>query len=122
ETRPVQMLNAETGIITEHPTIMEISRLIGEHKTVIRRALLAGEHRLLKGYAFRYKTNKPWTKELVDTQSKSVCIQARHKTTGKKLEFDSLRKLAEYFNKDRSVFKMRLRTGKDFEGWTFSEM
>lgn len=122
ETRPIQMLNLKTGEITEHPTIMDIARLIGEHKSNIRRTLVEGEHRSYKGYAFRYKTDKPWTKEISDAPPKSVCIQARHESTGQVLEFESLRKLAEHFDKDRSVFNMRLRTGKDWEGWTFSKM
>ena len=51
-----------------------------------------------------------------------MCIQARHKTTNEVLMFDSLRKVAEHFNKDRSVINARLNTDKDFEGWLFKEM
>ena len=101
---------------------MEIAKLTGLHKSIIRKTLVVGEHRSYMGYAFRYKTDKTWTKEISDASPRSVCIQARHETTRQTLMFDSLRKLAEHFDKDRSVFNMRLRTGKDWEGWTFSKM
>lgn len=44
-----------------------------------------------------------------------------HATNGKdNLNFDTLTKTAEYFNVDRSVINLRVQTGRDFNGWTFT--
>lgn len=118
----IQYINTKTREIKEGNTIAEIARVLNLHKSNVRNALAVGEARSFQGYAFRYKTDTEWCLEIQDAPSKSVCIQARHKTTNEVLMFDSLRKVAEHFNKDRSVINARLNTDKDFEGWLFKEM
>lgn len=122
ETTQIQYINVTTREIGEGDTIAEVARTLGLHKSNVRNALAVGESRSFSGYAFRYKTNDVWSTDIKDAPSRTVCIQARHITTNEIMTFDSLRTVSEHFNKDRSVFKSRLNTNKDFEGWLFKEM
>lgn len=119
---PVQYINVATRVIKEAPTIMAISRELGIKKGTIRNALVTGEFRSTHGYAFRYRSSDPWTEDIQDAPSKSLCIEARHIHTNEVMVFESKRKAAEHFKKDRSIVNSRLNTNIDYEGWIFKEM
>lgn len=119
---PIQYINVNTREIKECSTIAEIARVLGLHKSNVRNALTVGESRSFQGYAFRYKTNTEWCSDIQDAPSKSLCIEARHIHTNEVMIFESKRKAAEHFKKDRSIINSRLNTNIDYEGWIFKEM
>lgn len=118
----IQYINVKTHVINEVPTIMEVARQTGLHKSRIRSAMFVGETRSVEGYAFRYKSDIPWNIKFEDAPLKSVCIQAKHIHTNEVMIFESKRKTAEHFDKDRSIVNSRLNTNIDYEGWIFTEM
>lgn len=119
---PIQCLVIETGEILEAPSTAAMARKLGLPRTVIRYVLLGGESREYKGYAFRFKSEKPWSKDVAATIYSPVRLEAVNPLTNEKLEFKSLRDAAKHFNVDRSLIKTRLRTGGTFGHWEFKEV
>lgn len=118
---PVEAYNLETNEIIETEGIRQLSKIIDITYSGIRTAIIAGETRIHKGYAFRYKNDKPWDTNFTEHKSISKCILARHKQTKEELTFKSLRETARYFNIDRSVILRVLKSGKHFRLWKLSE-
>ena len=94
-----------------------MSRLINRDYSGIRVALLAGDTRVFNGYAFRYKTDVPWNTDFTDFKCRSKCILATNLETCDVIKFESERKVAKYFDTDRSVVRRLLRTQNPIQGF-----
>ncbi len=57
----------------------------------------------------------------VVSPSRRLCIEVENPALNKTLTFTSLRKAAEHFQVDRDVVNVRLKNGKDYQGWIFRE-
>lgn len=60
------------------------------------------------------------TKNLIVKPHNSAAMRITASNGTDRLDFDTLTKTAEYFNVDRSVINLRVQTGRDFNGWTFT--
>lgn len=114
---PVQYINVKTREIKEGNTIAEVAKTLGINKSNVRNTLVAGEDRAFNGFAFRYKSDKPWSEVINEAPSNSMCILARHHLTGEEIQFKSLRAAAQHFCVDRSTITLRLDTDRDLKGW-----
>lgn len=117
---PVQAYCIETGEITEAPGIRQLARLLGVDYARIHGALQKGdETRVVKGYAYRYKSVKPWNTNFTRYVSSPKCILATNSNTENTIEFKSLREAARYFNTERYTIKRVLDTNVSRFGWNF---
>jgi hypothetical protein len=107
----IQAYHLESKTIVDAPGGRQMARKLKVNYNGLRRALIAGETRTYGGYAFRYKTNKPWNTNFTEYECKPKCILAIHKKTDEKIVFESERKAATYFNVERSVIRRVLRSG-----------
>jgi len=101
----VQAYELKTGEIFEADGIRQMTRLIGLSYIVIRSALKNEGTKVTKGYAFRYKSDKPWDKNFTYHENNAWCVTAIHRKTGETKKFESLRKAAKFFERDRSFIK-----------------
>ena len=115
--KPIQAYCIATKNILEADGIRQMSRLINRDYSGIRVALLAGETRVFNGYAFRYKTDVPWNTDFTDFKCRSKCILATNLETCDVIKFESERKVAKYFDTDRSVVRRLLRTQNPIQGF-----
>lgn len=118
----VQAYNLSTGEIIEEPYARWMAKTIGRTLGVVQRGLAAGENRASLGYAFRYKTDKPWNTNFIFYKGRPVCILASHQQTKESRTYSSLRQAAKDFHVDRDLIKMRLLNGVDYNGWLFKEI
>ncbi len=57
----------------------------------------------------------------VVSPSRRLCIEVENSALNTTITFTSRRKAAEHFQVDRDVVNVRLKNGKDYQGWIFRE-
>ena len=120
--KAIQAFNIAANIITEAPSIREMSRKLNIEFSYIRTALYAGETRVHNGYAFRYKSNKLWDLNFTVNISSPVCIQTTSQITNEITVFKSLREAARILKMDRSVIKRVINTEIVINNLIFKEI
>lgn len=117
----IQAYNVQTGEVLETKTIMEMSKRTGVKDYAIRYCIRGKEVWTKGGYAFRYKTDKPWDTSFIDRDEKpGKKVKALNLTSSEILTFDSIRQMARYFSfKDRYWLKNCIENGKEYNGWKF---
>lgn len=121
--RYAQAIDINTGVIYESESVIGLSRLVKINRSTIMDYLdNQDETKVLKGYAFRYKTDVEWNKNFVIPQSRSVCILATNTQTKQEIKLSSLRTTAKHFNTERCVIKRVLNKAVPVNGWMFKEI
>ncbi len=86
----IQVYDTQTNTITEYESINDINRKLNISKSTISNNLNKGETFLTNGYAYRYKTNKPWNTQFTEAINRPKCILAINKD-GREITCNSLR-------------------------------
>jgi hypothetical protein len=117
----IQAYNVQTGEVIETKTIMEMSKRTGIREYAIRYCIRGEETWTKSGYAFRYKTDKPWNISFIDKDKEpGRKVKALNLISGEVLTFDAIRQVARYFSfKDRSWLRNCIENGKEYNGWKF---
>jgi hypothetical protein len=119
---PIQAYKVDTREIFENNSVIQMSKIINVARHYIVNALKNGETRVSKGFAFRYKSDKPWNTNFTTYECSAKCISATHLETNKVLTFSSLREASKYFDIDKSRIKNRLKTNTPYRFWVFKEI
>lgn len=89
--KPLQALKVDTMELIDAPSIREMSRLINLSFSSIRLALQKGEEYIFSGYAFRYKTDKEWSKNLSAHKHKALSINVSDVRDGTVTIYNSIK-------------------------------
>lgn len=115
----IEAYQVDTGKITTYESMRDASRKIGIQFSSIRTCVRTSETKVIQGYAFRSKSDKPWnTNFTIPVEPK--CILATNEETKETIKFKSMREAAKYLKVDRSVIKHRLENDKKFGNWNFN--
>lgn len=115
--QPVEVYNVKDGTVVEFASMREAARELNVHYSTINNHVSKGKNSVYKGYVFRNKSNEPF---IVDFElPASYKILVTNVDTKETKEYNSQRELAKIFGVDRSVIKMRLKTGKLLNGYKF---
>jgi len=91
--KPIQGINAATKEIVETDSIRDMARLTGVTFSSVRLALHRGEEYVMNGYAFRYKTDAPWSKNLSESKLKARPVRAISLVDGGAVTYSSIKSL-----------------------------
>jgi hypothetical protein len=91
--KPIQGINAATREIVEADSIKAMARLTGLCFSSIRLALYRGEEYVMNGYAFRHKTDKPWSKNLSESKLKARPIKMVSVIDGGAVTYGSIKSM-----------------------------
>jgi len=121
-TGPYEVLNTETNTITEYPSILEASKSLNLQEDALWRTLKRGEETIYKTYAFRYKTKRPWTKELkfpkvANTPSE---IQVTNDLTNENYTTASLRAAERLSGISSKTIQKLIETKRSLNNFSFS--
>lgn len=105
--KPVQAYQIETGEVIEANSMNDMAGKVGIGSTTIRNAIKIGETHDCKGYAFRFKTEKPWPSEFRNPHA-PVALTATNSTTQEVLSFSSMKSAARHFKVDKGLVKNSL--------------
>lgn len=117
----IQALCVKTGEIVEDTNITKMAEKIGIAAHLIRRCIRGKETWAYHGYAFRYKKDEPWAKDIEHiTITKNKPIVAINTQTNERRVFASIRSASREMGvDDRYWLKSCLEQGGDFKGWRF---
>lgn len=122
--RAVIIFDLETNKKTTYETVKKASRDIGLATGSITNACLANNNRVVKSRwicKFLDMDNGNWDPNW-DATIRKVSIEIKNVKTGETKVYPSLRETARETGVDRGIIKVRLRTGKPYNGWTFKEI
>lgn len=91
--KPIQGINAATKEIVEADSIRDMARLTGVTFSSVRLALHRGEEYVMNGYAFRYKTGAPWSKNLSESKLKARPIKMVSAIDGGAVTYSSIKSM-----------------------------
>ena len=117
----IQAYNVKTNEILEAESIRKMTKMIPLNFRAINHSLIHGEKRITQGYAFRYKTDKPWDTNFAKSKCSSWCITATNRSTNEVKSFNSLREASMFFMKDRSSIRSCLKQNKPCGNWLLRE-
>jgi hypothetical protein len=103
ESKPVECFNIRTGEIIEAKSIIEMSKIVNLKEHTIRTNLQKPENTTIKGYAFRYKTDKAWDTNFIDVSQKFYSLKLTNIETNEETVFPSIRSAAKALRMDRST-------------------
>lgn len=122
DRRVIQCMIVETRYVIETDTIADMSRKVGVHKNTILDQVSRNVQQIIEGKVFRRKSDEPWKEPFTQAPTSAKCILARNATTQEEVKYVSLRKVAEHFDVDRSLIKLRIKNKSEYKGWTFTEI
>lgn len=82
--------------------------------------LVSFANSLYSDLKFTYRDSYNEDRNLITRPYNSAAMRIHAANGVEELNFDTLTKAAKYFNVDRSVINLRVQTGRDFNGWTFT--
>lgn len=115
-TGPYQARSYKTGRVYEGESSADLANTLNMHKAFVVRGVKMPSG-VISGYQFRKKSNEPWV-EPKPSATLAKKIIAKHPENNC-LTFESLRKASDHFNVDKSVISLRMKNGRDLNGWTF---
>lgn len=122
DAQPLQAYELATGKVLESDTIRGMTALTGEDFNTIRRGVKGLKARKDPKWLYRYHSTEPWQTEIAYDKSRPKRILATHNQTQEQRTYDSLRACSAAFGVDRDLIKLRLTTGRDHQGWVFTEI
>ena len=122
DCKPLQAKEITSGRELSAPTIRAMEDLTGDDFNTIRRALQNVKSRKDPKWLYRFETTEPWNLEVTYDKSRPKRILATHAETQAERMFDSLRACATAMGVDRDLIKLRLTSGRDYQGWMFREI
>lgn len=111
-----------TGKVLKSDTIRLLAKMVRLTYSSTHLALHRGGNKVSNGYLFRIGDDGGWPTDFVHHICASRCILATELSTGNELQFKSLRDASTHFGVDRCVIKLRVKNGKEFNGWIFKEI
>jgi hypothetical protein len=117
----IQAFDVENNTIIETNTIVGMSKKLGIPEHLIRGCLLSSETQVKNGYAFRYKSNKPWDKNFVKREKKHFKLLAINQNTKEEIKFNSIRHAAKVLKVDRTAIKNSLINNILLRDWLILE-
>ncbi len=117
KTGDVQALEIKTGKVVEAGGIRQMSEKTNIPFGSIHNGLRRGETRVVDGYVFRYKVDKPWDMNFTYHKSSAWCIIATERKTGEIKTFKSLREASKFFNRDRAFIRKCLDNEWSYGNW-----
>lgn len=119
--RPIQALKVATGKVVETKTIVQMEKLLGVSEYLIRSCLRGNPNWMYDGYVFRFKSQDPWTKEVIDMSAKrNKPLKAINLTSGEEVVFKSLRAASRALGiTDRYWLKHCVENNVEYMGWKF---
>lgn len=115
--KPVQAYEIETGTITSADTVIQLSKLLKIGSSTIGVALKLGETHNCKGYAFRFKSDKPWDTAFKISPYKPICVKATNVFTSESLTFPSVNSAVEHFGSSHVIIRKKIEQRGVYRNW-----
>ena len=98
-----------------------MEKLLGVSEHLIRSCLRGDPNWMYDGYVFRFKSQDPWTKEVIDMSAKrNKPLKAINLTSGEEVVFKSLRAASRALGiSDRYWLKHCVENNVEYMGWKF---
>lgn len=117
ETKEVQAYKIQTGEIFEAESVRQLGKILNIHYSTINTAISLGETHISNGFAFRFKTNIPWNTKFTYSVKSKIPVKAVNLITKEVINFPSIKKAAEFFNREHSTTRYYLENNIPLNEW-----